>query len=189
MQVQEAQLGVLVAKARAVWHWFNHCCSRIPAGQTLLRINVDQTAICLFQGNVRGNIFLSSRHTMRQNIAHAVTRTFLTHVAFICDNKEIQTILPQVLIANERTLTLVELEQLRRTLPPNVKLLRQKSAWMNAANFTSCVRLFGATLAPHRRTVQPVLLLDALKQHYNPRSFAACASHRIWPVLVPAKTT
>ena len=38
----------LSTKALAAWQWHNHLCSRVQVGRKLVRINWDETAICLF---------------------------------------------------------------------------------------------------------------------------------------------
>ena len=70
-------------------------------------INLDETPICVFQGDIRGNIFVSrkrQREEITQNVSRAARRRYLTHVALISGKPEIQALLPQVIIANTRTI-------------------------------------------------------------------------------------
>ena len=45
----------------ATWQLYNYLLTSIPAGKRVLRINLDETSICLFQGRVKGNVFVSKR--------------------------------------------------------------------------------------------------------------------------------
>jgi hypothetical protein len=161
----------------------------VPAGKRILRINLDETAICLFQGDAKGNVFLSKTDPAAvQNIPLGQRRTYLTHVAFICDDPDVQVALPQVIIANEHTVKARDLAALRSACPPHVELLREKSAWVNAPILGRIVRWLAAWLAPFLGEYQPMLLFDAAKPHIS-GLFTACARARIWPLLVPAKVT
>ena len=79
------------------------------SGKILLRINMDETSLCLFQGHDKGNVFIHKSAKTRRHISRVETRTHLSHVAFICDDLELQAILPQIIIANKRTITEAEL--------------------------------------------------------------------------------
>ena len=177
------------SQAFAAWHWWNHCCDRVPSGKVPLRINLDETALCLFQGHAKGNIFIGKGHKAKQNVARSTTRTHLTHVGLICDDPLVQAVLPQVIIANEKTITVAQFAHLRSRCPPNVRLLRARSAWVDAKTCAQIVRWLGAALKPFMVDRQPILLLDACKAHYNALVLTACATVRVWPVLVPAKMT
>ena len=100
-----------------------------------------------------------------------------------------QPLLPQVLIGNEHTFKAREMEALQSARPPNVYLLRQKTAWDTKESMKRVLRLLGDALGPHLHRVQPVLLLDACRVHYAADVLAQCASRQLWPVVVPAKTT
>ena len=41
-------------EAFASWSWFNYLASKLPAGKKALITNIDETAVCLFQGARRG---------------------------------------------------------------------------------------------------------------------------------------
>lgn len=150
---------------------------------------MDETAICLFQSGGKGNIFLARADPAVQHAPLAMRRSYLTHVAFVCDDPRLQPLLPQVLIGNERTIPARQLAALRRGLPPNVYLLRERSAWNNAALCAKIIRWLGAALAPHAGTHQPILLLDCARIHVGAGVFAACSAVGVWAVLVPPRMT
>jgi hypothetical protein len=48
-------------QAQAVWQWYNCCAARVPAGKAPLRINMDETSVCLFQGGGKGTVVFKRR--------------------------------------------------------------------------------------------------------------------------------
>ena len=179
----------VLTQALAVWQWWNYCCSHIPANKKALRVNMDETGVCLFQGHGRGNIFLARGDQAIQHVTRGKQRTYLTHVAFLCDDAAIQRHLPQFIIGNESTIPAKQLASLRANCPSNFIVLRRSSSWVNGQLCAWIVRRLAAALAPYMDAVQPILLFDACKQHLGSSVFKACAAACIWPVVVPAKTT
>ena len=93
-------------------------------------------------------------------------RRAFSHVAIICDDATLQPHLPQVLLVNERTVTM---EQYRRWAPLsgcNAKLWRGKSAWINDEIFARIIRELGKVLRARAGGRQAILLLDAHVCHY-----------------------
>ena len=177
-----------------MWQWFNFLAAQVPSGKTVLKINLDETAICLYQGEGKGNILLSKKRPrgeaeVVQRVPHSRRRTYLTHVAFVCDQAELQHLLPQVVIGNERVLPAAAMPALRASLPSNVRLIRQKSSWNNSTLCAIIVRMLALALGPHRERFQPVLLLDTVRLHFNQVVLNACNACGIWLILVPARTT
>ena len=157
----------------------------------MLSLNLDETSVCLFQGNVAGNVLLSKKRarSLGQSVPRAKRRCCMTHVGLICNRSDIQPQLPQVFIINERTVPARDMAALRAACPSNVHLVRQKSAWTNAFLTAWVVRLIGIALAPFRTTLQPILLMDSLRAHWHPFVLAACRGAQIWPLCVPASMT
>ena len=81
--------------------------------------------------------------------------------------------------------------------PPNVHLIRQRSAWNNTETQKRVLRLLAAALREHERTAvrpgmkrwQPALLLDACRLHIHPSVAQSAAALGIWLVVVPARLT
>ena len=44
-----------------MYQWYNCCAARVPPGKTPLRINVDETSVCLFQGQGKGTVVFNKR--------------------------------------------------------------------------------------------------------------------------------
>lgn len=151
---------------------------------------MDETAICVFQGGGKGNIFVRRTDPMAvQNVTRGQRRTYFTHVAFICDQPELQPLLPQVLVGNEHTFQAGQMAAMQAACPPNVQLIRQRSSWNNSALCARIIRRLGETLSPYSATHQPILLFDAHRVHLTKEVFDACAAAGVWPVVVAAKMT
>lgn len=177
-----------------MWQWYNCCASRVPEGKSILRINMDETSVCLFQGGGKGTVVFKKRRDPPpdepvERASRAKRRCCLTHVAFICDRPDIQPVLPQVLIANETTLPAGQLAALQAAAPANVYLIRQKSAWNDAKLMLRIITYLALALRPHFSSVQAVLLMDACRVHIPPAVLYRSLAWHIWPIIVPAKLT
>lgn len=148
--------------------------------------------MCIHPGAVAGNIFASKKRP-REEAAMRVPlekrRRCATHVGMLCDRPEVQQCLPQVVIVNHRTAGQRAMGSLTRDCPPNVRLLRLRSAWNNTHVCTWIVNLLGAALRPFLNDFQPILLLDTVNFHFSASVLAACRRARIWPLFVPARLT
>jgi len=168
--------------------------SRVPEGKAPLRINMDETSLCLFQGGGKGNVITRKRRAPAaggpaQKASRALRRTCLTHIAFVCDRPELQPLLPQVIIGNCKTFLLRDWPALLGASPGNVYLLRQKSAWNNRDTCCRVVRMLAEVLRPHLGQFQPVLTMDCCKVHLHRSIVMTCNAVGVWLVVVPAKLT
>ena len=154
-------------------------------------MNLDETSVCLFQGGGKGTVFVQKRRGGEpvQRVSRSKRRSCLTHVGLICDRPDLQPLLPQFVIGNFATFLQRDMDSLRGRCPSNVVLVRQKSAWNNDRLCAIIVRRLAIALRAHRADLQVVLFLDAVRLHTAPFVLRACNDVRIWPVLVPAKTT
>ena len=183
-------------KAAAVWQWYNYTDALAAArGKTLLRINIDETSVCLHPGGGRGAVF-ASRKWLRngggQHVPKWKQRRYMSHVAVMCDRIEVQTALPQFVIGNRSTLQLRHFVALRRSRPMNVRLIRRSTAW-NTARLTAClIHQIADALAGSgvlSCDVQVVVLLDAARIHFAPEVLRACKAVHFWLIVVPARMT
>ena len=175
-----------------MWQWFRFLKSRVPPNQEVLRLNLDETSI-RFWYEPRMGMRRPQRQTprtgCRRHASRGQLRKAFTHVAIICDDASLQPHMPQVLLVNERTVTM---EQMRRWKPlpgSNAQLWRRPSAWINDKVFAQIVRTLGQVLQKHAKDRQPILLLDAHQCHFSLNTLAACRAFNIWPVLIPARMT
>ena len=175
-----------------MWQWFHFLLDQVPPGRSVLRLNLDETSV-RFWYEPRQGLRSNSGPTRKTGCARQASRGQLrrafTHVAIICDDASLQPYMPQVLLVNERTVTV---EQSRRwtSLPGcNAQLWRAKSAWINDEVFARIIRELGKVLKSRAGDLQAILLLDAHVCHYCRRTLAACRAYDIWPVIIPARMT
>lgn len=178
-------------KVYAVLQWWKHVRSRVPHATPVLRVNLDETSIALGQGGGVGSIFLSKRRfkELVEAVPSSKRRRCMTHIAFICDRTDLQPRLPQVIVANESTFLVRELAALQGACPPNVHLVRQKSAWNNEVLCAHVIGLLKKAVAGHSGGAQIILLLDCSRIHTTAAVISACRRHDVWPIFVPAKLT
>ena len=100
--------------------------------------------------------------------------------------------MPQFIVGNEHSFLVRDVATAREGCPPNVTLVRQKSAWSSAALTARILRVLATTvraLEARLGRLQIVLVLDAARIHFAPAVLRACRDCGIWPVLVPAQLT
>ena len=156
---------------------------------------MDETSICLWQGDAKGTVIFNRRKRPRweeepvQRLKKASKRTCLTHIAFICDRADVQPLLPQVIVGNCATFPARDWAALLAATPANVYLVRQKSAWSNAQLLARVINVLAEALRPFLGEAQPVLLMDACRLHLHSDVLQACWRHGLWAVCVPARLT
>ena len=150
---------------------------------------MDETAVCLFQGGRAGNIFLSRGHTVSEKASTAVRRAYMTHVAFICDDAEVQKVLPQILICNRHGVSAADFAAAKAELPGNVHLWRCNSAWVNKELCKDIMRVLATALAPFMDRMHVILMFDAYASHISLQMWNALARWNIHGQLIPASET
>lgn len=156
----------------------------------MLRLNLDETALCMFQGKRKGNVFITKKAPRPpRRVSQSKLRMYLSHVAFICDDPSIQPKLPHVIIGNVHTIPRAEYLDLRLGCAGNIFLERLTSAWNNSFMMMRVVTYLHRALKPYMSQVQPILLMDTASCHFNSDVLALCRRFHIWVVAVPAKLT
>ena len=112
-----------------------------------------------------------------------------SHVAFVCDNTEIQASLPQVFIGNEHVLPVHVQQRVQPQLHRNVKLWRRKSSWVDGPALMEILIMLSNALQPFASRFQPVLIWDAAKQHLRADVLRCAGKLGIWVIIVPARGT
>ena len=179
-----------------MWRWSNFLHRHSPPGLEVVRINMDETSIRLFSMERAGHLTLEARLLKRgpRSLNSAATtsqaRGMLTLVAFVCDNNEIQNILPQILIVNEKHLSRAEpAAALRMHLGANTVLWTASKAWVTGAVMCKIVGLLMKQLAPYRRSHHFILSTDAYRAHLTRPVWRAVNRARIMYHLIPSKMT
>ena len=112
-----------------------------------------------------------------------------THVAFLCDDTEVQAALPQIIIGNHHILPIYAQQNVLPRLHKNVKLWRRTSSWCNGPVLIEVLKLLAMSLSPFRERFQPVLIWDAAKPHLRPDVLRCAARLGLWVIFVPARIT
>ena len=61
------KLGRTFSQATAVWQWYNYLESQTPTGFKLLRLNLDETSVKLYQGDQKGTCFFKKKRPREPN--------------------------------------------------------------------------------------------------------------------------
>jgi hypothetical protein len=69
-----------------------------------------------------------------QRVSCRELRACLTHVAIIASRPDVQRVLPQELLGNQRVLLARDVREVQPHLPSNVHIIRGKSGWTNVAH-------------------------------------------------------
>ena len=163
-------------------------------GKQILRLNLDETACKMHYTPPSGLVARDGVNKRRlpqlyQNLKRAQMRSAVSHIALICDNTEIQALLPQYIIGNERLLRVEMLNELQVSLQPNVAVVRRRSSWVTGHLMRQLARAYAKTLAPFREKFQPILIMDVCNPHMDSGFLLALSKADIWPLFVPASMT
>lgn len=185
--------GVL-AEAFSSWNWYNYLASKAPPAKRLLRVNIDETSVSLWQGSGKGTIAFARRgdaeHEAHQSVPRRLKRMNMTHVAFICDAADLQPKMPQIFIGNAAIFKVSDIRVLNAEAPDNILFVRQKSSWNNSFLFRKILKLFVDLLGPNFSLLFYVIMLfDACRQHLNEDTLAYMKSLGLHLCLIPARLT
>ena len=110
-------------------------------------------------------------------------------LCFCCSDVALQPIFPQIIIANESVFKASEFLELLAATPPNVYLIRQKSAWNNKAVMQRLVTLLKQILEPYLEEYYFIFGMDAAGCHITDETMQAWHRAGLAFILVPAKLT
>ena len=136
---QNKRVAKRFPKELATWQWARYCHDEcLREGKHPLLINIDESPMPLVYANAMGHIVRGlGPHAdrckePRRAASRHEQRVHYTFVAMICNNTEIQKLLPQVIIVPERVLPIAAWRAIDNELPENVYLVRQPSMWVTA---------------------------------------------------------
>lgn len=161
-------------EAMATLQWDRFVASACPPGFSVLRINMDESSFRLWPG-VRPGVIArprlpgrASSRDLEQRVSLRAQRGAVSFVAFVCDDVEVQALLPQFVVANER---LVPAECLKgRALDRQtgrLRLLRQKSSWLTAPVLARILGEVGRALQPVASRRHILFSMDACPVHLS----------------------
>ena len=181
-------------QAQAAWQWVNFLCEQVPPGRESLLLNLDETAVPFYHGDVKGTLLVSKRQRRLlgepvQRVPRRQRRSNLTHVAIIAERRDVQAALPHIFLGNPGVLRVRDQKAVQADLPSNVRLVRAASSWTTIESMVELMRDLGKALTPWKATHQPILLMDCAAQHLHVRVPRAAARAGIWIAYVPAGLT
>jgi hypothetical protein len=154
-------------------------------GKIILRVNVDETAVTLGFAGHSGTVKQQNKHEPCLLQDMAPTRGTFSNIAFICDNPEVQVLLPQIIVGNESLLPKKVLHDLGDKLPLNVFLCREKSGWITAAMFAVALRWLARATQHLSETHLLVVLLDCAPIHLHELVWQEAKKHNMALCLIP----
>ena len=125
----------------------------------------------------------------RKPVPRAATRTAFTYVAVLCDNKEIQSRMPQIVVVNKNCYTEASHARVLLQLPDHIIVWRRPSAWMNIKSICEVIEVLGKYFWTFHSTHHFILGLDAAKVHLNQKVWQKAKKYNIYMYCIPAKVT
>jgi hypothetical protein len=181
-------------QALAYFRWINHAQASAPEGRPPLLINLDETSLSYSFIGSTGTVVCSKHippHVQQatEDANTADTHGHVSYVAMVTHDTAIQPLLPQVLLGNEHRFTQTLLKAIKPEIPPNIVLLRQKSAWNCHSTMRAILSLLAKALGKHLTERYVILILDVHSTHIHASIFAHARRLGIRLVYIPAKLT
>jgi hypothetical protein len=157
-----------------------------------LWVNVDETSLSRASLPAEGSVVRfrkGSRHSFTDHQSLQHRRTNSTLLASVCNDAEMQPILPHILIGKWTKRDHRSIASMFKDSCPSVLVLRNQKGWMTGNMFEEYIHFLRAcvdAVTPGRRVV---LLFDVAQSHLTEGVLAAAASCKIRIMLVPAKMT
>ncbi len=182
-------------QASALWQWSNFIHDFAPQPQAPVRISLDETSIRLHQDAGDGFLVEAARRKKRtskgltQSVPKSAQRGSFTHVAMVCDDCEVQKLLPQFLLLSAHQVSVATFAELQAAVPANVVLQRDAKAWMTSKMMVTIISKLAVCLADVLKSRPVILYADVYKSHISNVVWTACARAGIYYCLIPAKLT
>ena len=113
----------------------------------------------------------------------------MTHMATICNDQNVQKLLPQLFLVNAKQVSHAECCELQARAPANVRIVRLPKAWVNKDVMLTWLRELSRCLAPLANTHRIILYMDVWRAHTQQHVLQRCGRYGFWPCIVPAKLT
>ena len=129
------------------WQWYRRLLHNLSeAGETALRLNLDETSIVLSHDGQKGVVTRTNHKDVVFVPKTSAKRGSLTYAALVCDDQQVQPILPQMIIGNEHVLRVRDMQEMEAQVPHNVFLVRAKSSWITMELMVHILKLLRKTL-------------------------------------------
>ena len=185
-----------LSEARAFWQFDNYWSAQATAsGKPLVRINMDETCVCLVQSPLRGVVLRTvggrgARRPPRFRASRNQQRTNLTYVAFVTDCAALQAQLPQFIIGSRRACFPQRgFDELFNASPTSVFLMQGETSWTTWVHMVTMIRVVAEVCRRVRPDAAFAFVYDTANSHIHEEVFRELHVQRFFPVIVPAKTT
>jgi len=179
----------------ASWNWSNYLHKCCPANKRPLRINLDETSVKISDELSSGNVSAVARQRKRslsglfRKVKKSNFRSAYTYVSMICDQAEIQQILPHVIVLSSKLCAKQTFDLLQAEIPQPIRLWRRKSSWLTIQSIVEILGILEKALKPFLDRYQPILMLDSAKIHLNTAVWRKAAKCRILMHVIPPSVT
>ena len=121
----------------------------------------------------------------------SMRRSACSLVAFTSSCREVGSLLPQVVVVNQRLLTEAQLRSVRDELGsrPNCYLLERRSAWVNGPVLADIIRILGRCLESVKPFAHLIFIMDCCPVHFTVRALRAVAAASMHVLFVPSSMT
>ena len=113
----------------------------------------------------------------------------VTYIASICNDEEVNKILPQILLGNSHRFLKRLLKDAEAAVGDTVVIWRENSAWNNHYLLQKYIHLLCGRLREYLDHREVILLMDMAPCHMHPSVFALARRKGIRIVLIPAGLT
>ena len=175
--------------------WWDYLKATTPAGKKLLTTNLDETYVAYYQGVFSGNLAVTKKtwpvteRPLSQPASRSQLRTGLTHVGIVCDVPLAQKLLPHVIIASGKVMTMTGWRAVLPFLPSCMHLIRMPSKWITAECLVWIINLVGRKLRGLKNLYDIVLSMDVLGLHYCDKVVNAARTNGIRLHFIPGRLT
>ena len=149
-----------------------------------LRINMDETAVKLFQTGQVGHVTYAARLEKRSakslttNVTRGQMRGMITYICFVCDDKQIQKELPQILLVNKTYATQALQARLLEAAVKPVVLWIVDKAWMSTSIMCKVLKHLNTALATWKKHIKSFSVWMLIKP-ISPPAYGGKQHHMI----------
>lgn len=125
----------------------------------------------------------------KEQVSSGEAKCCVSFLAFLTHDSTIQPKLPQVVLSNQKAITVGMLHTLQAQKTDSIRIWREKSGWTNHQVFRRLMTLLMQCLSGYSATHQVILVVDAARSHFHSTIFAHANRLGLRLVYVPAKLT
>jgi hypothetical protein len=161
----------------------------VRSGTKIVLINLDETSASFAPDLRSGFIVSRTSHQARALAKKQLTRTNVTYVAIVCDDGDMQKLMPHFIIGDKKRVSQTNMSQLRLNAHANVHIMQNETkAWNNHAVMLRILEALSNCFTG-RPDLQPVLILDVAECHIHKSVMDKAKKLGLWLVFVPALIT